>query len=87
MSVTWNLHGVPLGEAQGKINAALKSITAPPKSSTIVVRGQIPALEETITGLRTGLLLAIAAIFLLLIGSHCARLACTSGTVCAGSSA
>ena len=69
VSVTANLHGVPLGEAQSRINAALKSIAAPPKGSTVVVRGQIPALEETITGLRTGLLLAIAAIFLLLMAN------------------
>lgn len=69
VSVTANLHGVPLGEAQSRINAALKSIAAPPKGSTVVVRGQIPALEDTITGLRTGLLLAIAAIFLLLMAN------------------
>ena len=33
---------------------------------TVALRGQIPPLEETIQGLRMGLLLAIAAIFLLL---------------------
>ena len=69
VSVTANLHGVPLGKAQSRINAALKSIAAPPKGSTVVVRGQIPALEETMTGLRTGLLLAIATIFLLLMAN------------------
>jgi multidrug efflux pump subunit AcrB len=69
VSVTANLHGIPLGDAQRKINTALRNIAAPPKGSTVVVRGQIPALEETITGLRTGLLLAIAAIFLLLMAN------------------
>jgi multidrug efflux pump subunit AcrB len=69
VSVTANLHGIALGKAQTQIEAALKRIPAPPKGSTVVVRGQIPALQETISGLRTGLLLAIAAIFLLLMAN------------------
>ena len=60
VSLTANLHGITLGEAQKKIQAALKNIAAPPKGSTVTVRGEIPALEETISGLRIGLLLAIA---------------------------
>ena len=67
VSVTANLHGIPLGKAQKRIEAALKEIAPPAKGSTVVVRGQIPALEETSSGLRTGLMLAIAAIFLLLM--------------------
>jgi len=69
VSVTANLHGIALGDAQKNIEAALKGIAAPPKGSTVVVRGQIPALEDTISGLRLGLLLAIAAIFLLLMAN------------------
>ncbi len=69
VSLTANLHGITLGEAQKKIQAALKNIAAPPKGSTVTVRGEIPALEETISGLRTGLLLAIASIFLLLMAN------------------
>jgi multidrug efflux pump subunit AcrB len=69
VSVTANLHGIPLGKAQKRIEAALKDIAPPGKGSSVVVRGQVPALEETISGLRTGLLLAIAAIFLLLMAN------------------
>jgi multidrug efflux pump subunit AcrB len=69
VSVTANLHGIPLGEAQKRITAALKNLPAVPRGSVVAVRGQIPALEETISGLRTGLLLAIAAIFLLLMAN------------------
>src|SRR6266576_2940376 len=70
VSLTANLHGITLGEAQKKIQAALKNIAAPPpKGSTVTVRGEIPALEETISGLRIGLLLAIASIFLLLMAN------------------
>jgi multidrug efflux pump subunit AcrB len=69
VSVTANIHGVALGVAQEKIDEALQRIGAPPKGSTVVVRGQIPALEDMISGLRVGLLLAVAAIFLLLMAN------------------
>jgi multidrug efflux pump subunit AcrB len=69
VSLTANLHGVTLGEAQAKIQAALGNIPAPPKGSAVTVRGEVPALEETISGLRVGLLLAIATIFLLLMAN------------------
>src|SRR5260221_1236384 len=69
VSLTANLYGITLGEAQKKIQAALKNIAAPPKGSTVTVRGEIPALEETISGLQIGLLLAMAAIFLLLMAN------------------
>ena len=32
----------------------------------VFMRGQVPAFEETLSGLRTGLLLAVVVIFLLL---------------------
>lgn len=35
----------------------------------MIIRGQVPALNDTISGLRTGLVLAIAAIFLLLMAN------------------
>ncbi|HEX2917752.1 MAG TPA: efflux RND transporter permease subunit, partial [Edaphobacter sp.] len=69
VSITANLHGIALGDAQQKIDQALKEIGAPPKGSTVRVRGQIPALQETISGLRIGLLLAVVAIFLLLMAN------------------
>jgi multidrug efflux pump subunit AcrB len=69
VSLTANLHGVTLGEAQKKIQAALANIAAPPKGSVVTVRGEVPALQETISGLRVGLLLAIATIFLLLMAN------------------
>src|SRR5260370_24510337 len=39
VSLTANLHGITLGEAQKKIQAALKNIAAPPKGSTVSVPG------------------------------------------------
>lgn len=69
VSVTANLHGITLGDAQARIQEALKNIPAPPKGSTVNVRGEVPALQETVSGLRIGLLLAIATIFLLLMAN------------------
>ncbi len=69
VSLTANIHGRPLGDVSRLIDAALKQAGEPPRGSTVAVRGQIPALEETLSGLRLGLLIAIGAIFLLLAAS------------------
>jgi multidrug efflux pump subunit AcrB len=66
VSVTANIHQITLGEAAGKIAQAVAAAGAPPRGVTVVTRGEIPPLMQTISGLRTGLLLAVAVIFLLL---------------------
>ncbi|MDR3702649.1 MAG: efflux RND transporter permease subunit [Candidatus Sulfopaludibacter sp.] len=66
ISVTANIHGITLGEAAIKLKQALAGAGAPPRGAKIVMKGEIPPLEQTISGLRTGLLLAVVAIFLLL---------------------
>jgi multidrug efflux pump subunit AcrB len=66
VSLTANLHGITLGEAAVKLNQAVASAGAPPRGVSIKMRGEIPPLEQTLSGLRTGLLLAILVILLLL---------------------
>jgi multidrug efflux pump subunit AcrB len=66
LSLTANLHGVTLGEAAAKIQEAVASAGEAPRGISVVTRGEIPALQQTISGLRVGLLLAVAVIFLLL---------------------
>ena len=66
ISLTANVHGITLGEASPKLNQVLAAVGAPPRGAKVVVKGQIPPLEQTISGLRLGLLLAVVAIFLLL---------------------
>ena len=66
VSLTANLHGVTLGEAVPELNKAVANAGPPPRGVSVQFRGQIPPLEDTISGLRIGLLLAIAIIFLLL---------------------
>jgi len=55
-----------LGESAGALRDAITKAGAPPRGVTVAFRGQIPPLEQTISGLRSGLLLAILVIFLLL---------------------
>jgi multidrug efflux pump subunit AcrB len=66
VSLTANIHGLTLGEAATRLNPALASAGAPPRGVTLRLRGEIPPLEQTISGLRIGLLLAVLVIFLLL---------------------
>ena len=78
VSLTGNLHDITLGEAATRINRAIASAGTPPKGVTVRLRGEIPALEQTLSGLRIGLLLAVLAIFLLLAANfQSVRLALT----------
>jgi multidrug efflux pump subunit AcrB len=69
VSLTANIHGRPLGRVAGEIDAAIRRAGEAPRGVTVAVRGQIPSLIETISGLQIGLLLSILVIFLLLAGS------------------
>src|SRR6185436_1102203 len=66
ISLTANIHGLTLGEAAQRVKQALAGAGAPPRGVKVVMKGEIPPLEQTISGLRIGLLLAVAVIFLLL---------------------
>lgn len=66
VSLTANINGLTLGEAGQKLNAALARVGAPPKGVSVKYRGQLPPLDQTISGLRIGLSLAVLVIFLLL---------------------
>ena len=66
VSFTANVEGVRLGEASKAIRAAVQRAGTPPRGVTVNLRGQIPPLEATLSGLRLGLALSIGAIFLLL---------------------
>jgi multidrug efflux pump subunit AcrB len=66
VSLTANVHAITLGQAARELNAAVARVGTPPRGVSVRLRGQIPPLERTISGLQTGLLLAILVIFLLL---------------------
>ena len=66
VSLTANVVGEDLGSASRKISAALTKIGAPPARVTLNVRGQIAPMMQMFDSLRSGLLLAVLVIFLLL---------------------
>jgi len=66
VSLTANIHGLTLGEAAARVQPAIAAAGAPPRGVTVRMRGEIPPLQQTLSGLRIGLLLAVASIFLLL---------------------
>jgi multidrug efflux pump subunit AcrB len=69
VSLTANVHGMPLGQAAVLLREAIVRAGSPPRGVTVHLRGQLPALEETLDGLRSGLAVAVIAIFLLLAAS------------------
>ncbi len=66
VTVTANIEGADLGSVAKQVSQALEKLGSPPSGITVTVRGQIVPLEQMLGGLRTGLLMAIVVIFLLL---------------------
>jgi multidrug efflux pump subunit AcrB len=66
VSLTANVHDISLGQAGDAVRAALQRAGEPPRGVTVKLRGQIPPLVQTISGLRVGMLLAVLVIFLIL---------------------
>jgi multidrug efflux pump subunit AcrB len=66
ITVTANVAGADLGSVARQVMTAVKELGAPPAGVNVAVRGQIVPLEQMMDGLRAGLLLAVAVIFLLL---------------------
>ena len=65
-SVVANIHQKDLGQAQKDVRQAIDELGEIPKGLNVEVSGMVPILEETQKSLATGLLIAVAVIFLLL---------------------
>jgi multidrug efflux pump subunit AcrB len=66
ITLTANVFGSDLGSASTDVYAAVDRAGEPPAGVTVTVRGQVAPMQQTLNGLRTGLALAVVAIFLLL---------------------
>ena len=66
ITLTANIAGADLGSVAQQLQQALKEVGEPPPKVSVAVRGQIVPLKQMLDGLRTGLLLAVIVIFLLL---------------------
>jgi multidrug efflux pump subunit AcrB len=69
VTLTANITGEDLGSVARRINAALARVGAPPARVSLNVRGQIAPMTQMFDSLRTGLGLAVAVIFLLLMAN------------------
>ena len=65
ITITANVQGEDLGGAFKKVNGIISN-TAIPKGSKILLRGQPELLQQTLTSLQFGLLIAIVVIFLIM---------------------
>jgi len=69
VTLTANMAGRDLGAVAAQVRAAFARAGKPPTGSTVEIRGQIPPMQEMQSGLSIGLMLAIVAVFLLLIAN------------------
>ncbi len=69
VSITANIHGVDLGTAAKEVEKAIREVGAPPAKTNVTLRGQTVPLQELIGGFRSGLLIGMVVIFLLLMAN------------------
>jgi multidrug efflux pump subunit AcrB len=66
VTLSANVAGRDLGSVARDLSAAIRQLGDPPRGVTVTVRGQVPSMNETLSGLRSGVLVAIVAVFLLM---------------------
>jgi multidrug efflux pump subunit AcrB len=66
ISITANIHGSDLGHVTRQIGQVIAEVGAPPPRTNVNLRGQAVPMQELLSGFRSGLLLAIVMIFLML---------------------
>jgi multidrug efflux pump subunit AcrB len=66
LTITADISDVDLGTAGQMVRDAIAAAGQPPRGVTVDVRGQVAPMQQTLAGLQTGLLLAVAAIFIVL---------------------
>jgi multidrug efflux pump subunit AcrB len=66
ITVTANIADADLGTVARQVEQAIRGLGSPPPKVAVAIRGQSVPLREMLDGLRTGLLLALVAIFLML---------------------
>jgi multidrug efflux pump subunit AcrB len=66
VTMSANIVDNDLGSVARQINEAIQKLGDPPRGVTVNVRGQVPSMIETLSGLRAGVLVAVIAVFLLM---------------------
>jgi multidrug efflux pump subunit AcrB len=69
VSISANVRGRDLAGAARRVRAAIARAGDPPRGIAVAVHGQVEQMETTVSSLREGLWLAIAAVILLLVAA------------------
>ncbi|PMD97342.1 acriflavin resistance protein [Siphonobacter sp. BAB-5405] len=70
VTINANLQKIDLGTAQKAVQQAIKDAGDPPRGVIVELKGQTQLLTDTLSGLQTGLIVAIVIIFLLLSANY-----------------
>jgi len=73
VSLTANIEGSDLGHIAKQVEQAIREAGDTPPGISVAIRGQVPAMNQMLGGLQSGLLLAVVVIFCywLPISNHC----------------
>ncbi len=66
VTMSANVFGQDVGRAARQVDEAIARVGAPPRGTTVTVRGQLAAMRETLSNISAGLIVAVVVIFLLL---------------------
>jgi multidrug efflux pump subunit AcrB len=66
ITITSNISGQDLAGAAREVEDAIRRAGDPPRGVTVNVRGQVPPMRQTLSGLQLGLLLSVVVVLLLL---------------------
>jgi multidrug efflux pump subunit AcrB len=66
VSVTANVVGGDLARAAAQVGRVIEALGAPPRGTTVAIRGQAEQMEKTLSSLKEGVALAVLVILLLL---------------------
>jgi multidrug efflux pump subunit AcrB len=66
VTITANISGEDLGRVTQDVRRAVAQVGPPPRGISVAVRGQVSTMEQIFQGLRSGLVVTVVAIFLLL---------------------
>jgi multidrug efflux pump subunit AcrB len=68
--ITANIAGEDLGRVSRALRTTLEAMGAPPRGITQAIRGQVQTMDQIFGGLRSGLVVTVVAIFLLLAANY-----------------
>lgn len=66
VTITANTHNSDLGGASKKVRKIIDDLEAPPRGYSVKMVGEVNVLRDTLSGLESGLLIAVVVIFLML---------------------